>query len=169
MSVISPWTIWTAETDLARENDYVNHWRCLIDWFSKMLCYYIKLSIKSHNVNTVTMMWKLYMVLCWAFAWQVFWIVQDTGLHYDHYLREVIDFLEKDEHFREKLRNTDMEDIKVTLFKFLFWLLLLSVYILSLCVPARQAGEGAGLCRSSHQDKAGWVKEAGGESAPDSD
>ncbi|TWW68000.1 nucleobindin-2a [Takifugu flavidus] len=36
----------------------------------------------------------------------------DTGLHYDHYLREVIDFLEKDEHFREKLRNTDMEDIK---------------------------------------------------------
>lgn len=47
----------------------------------------------------------------------MFWIVvQDTGLHYDHYLREVIDFLEKDEHFREKLRNTDMEDIKVTLF-----------------------------------------------------
>ncbi|XP_035251627.1 nucleobindin-2-like [Anguilla anguilla] len=36
----------------------------------------------------------------------------DTGLHYDRYLREVIDFLEKDEHFREKLRNTDMEDIK---------------------------------------------------------
>lgn len=68
------------------------------------------------------------MVLCW-----VFWIVQDTGLHYDHYLREVIDFLEKDEHFREKLRNTDMEDIKVRLFKFLFWLLLLSVYIL-ICV-----------------------------------
>lgn len=42
--------------------------------------------------------------------------MQDTGLHYDHYLREVIDFLEKDEHFREKLRNTDMEDIKVTCF-----------------------------------------------------
>lgn len=39
--------------------------------------------------------------------------MQDTGLHYDHYLREVIDFLEKDEHFREKLRNTDMDDIKV--------------------------------------------------------
>ncbi|XP_077419546.1 nucleobindin-2-like [Vanacampus margaritifer] len=36
----------------------------------------------------------------------------DTGLHYDRYLREVIDFLEKDEHFREKLHNTDMEDIK---------------------------------------------------------
>ncbi|KAL6479140.1 hypothetical protein MHYP_G00125730 [Metynnis hypsauchen] len=36
----------------------------------------------------------------------------DTGLHYDRYLREVIDFLEKDPHFREKLRNTDMEDIK---------------------------------------------------------
>ncbi|KAJ7994995.1 hypothetical protein DPEC_G00255310 [Dallia pectoralis] len=37
----------------------------------------------------------------------------DTGLHYDRYLREVIDFLEKDEHFREKLHNTDMEDIKM--------------------------------------------------------
>lgn len=36
----------------------------------------------------------------------------DTGLHYDRYLREVIDFLEKDQHFREKLYNTDMEDIK---------------------------------------------------------
>ncbi|XP_056138611.1 nucleobindin-2-like isoform X1 [Lampris incognitus] len=36
----------------------------------------------------------------------------DTGLHYDRYLREVIDFLEKDNHFREKLHNTNMEDIK---------------------------------------------------------
>ncbi|XP_052387769.1 nucleobindin-2-like [Carassius gibelio] len=36
----------------------------------------------------------------------------DTGLHYDRYLREVIDFLEKDPHFREKLHNTDMDDIK---------------------------------------------------------
>lgn len=40
-------------------------------------------------------------------------LFQDTGLHYDRYLREVIDFLEKDQHFREKLHNTDMEDIKV--------------------------------------------------------
>lgn len=116
------------------------------------------------------MIWKLYIVMRWAFAWQVFWIVvQDTGLHYDHYLREVIDFLEKDEHFREKLRNTDMEDIKVTLFKFLLWPLLLSAYILSLYVAAREAGKRAGLCGSSHQDKTGWVKEAGGESTPDSD
>uniref|UniRef100_A0A3B3T279 Nucleobindin 2 n=1 Tax=Paramormyrops kingsleyae TaxID=1676925 RepID=A0A3B3T279_9TELE len=36
----------------------------------------------------------------------------DTGLHYDRYLREVIDFLEKDQHFREKLHNTNMDDIK---------------------------------------------------------
>lgn len=43
----------------------------------------------------------------------LFLLVKDTGLHYDRYLREVIDFLEKDEHFREKLHNTDMEDIKV--------------------------------------------------------
>lgn len=62
-----------------------------------------------------------YNVLLRAFTWQVFSIVvQDTGLHYDHYLREVIDFLEKDEHFREKLRNTDMEDIKVMCFFSLF-------------------------------------------------
>uniref|UniRef100_A0A8C4HC84 Nucleobindin 2a n=1 Tax=Dicentrarchus labrax TaxID=13489 RepID=A0A8C4HC84_DICLA len=39
-------------------------------------------------------------------------LCRDTGLHYDRYLREVIDFLEKDQHFREKLHNTDMEDIK---------------------------------------------------------
>ncbi|XP_028287733.1 nucleobindin-2-like [Parambassis ranga] len=36
----------------------------------------------------------------------------DTGLHYDRYLREVIEYLEKDPHFREKLKNADMEDIK---------------------------------------------------------
>ncbi|TTR52332.1 Nucleobindin-2 [Bagarius yarrelli] len=36
----------------------------------------------------------------------------DTGLYYDRYLREVIDFLEKDQHFREKLQNTGIEDIK---------------------------------------------------------
>ncbi|XP_041650735.1 nucleobindin-2-like [Cheilinus undulatus] len=36
----------------------------------------------------------------------------DTGLHYDRYLREVIEFLEKDPHFKEKLKNANMEDIK---------------------------------------------------------
>lgn len=36
----------------------------------------------------------------------------DTGLHYDRYLREVIEYLEKDPHFREKLKNANMEDIK---------------------------------------------------------
>lgn len=40
-------------------------------------------------------------------------LLQDTGLHYDRYLREVIDFLEKDPHFKEKLQNTSMEEIKV--------------------------------------------------------
>lgn len=38
---------------------------------------------------------------------------QDTGLHYDRYLREVIEYLEKDPHFREKLKTTNMDDIKV--------------------------------------------------------
>uniref|UniRef100_A0A3Q1EZU7 Nucleobindin 2 n=1 Tax=Acanthochromis polyacanthus TaxID=80966 RepID=A0A3Q1EZU7_9TELE len=36
----------------------------------------------------------------------------DTGLHYDRYLREVIEYLEKDPHFKEKLKNADMDDIK---------------------------------------------------------
>uniref|UniRef100_A0A3Q2E7I9 Nucleobindin 2 n=1 Tax=Cyprinodon variegatus TaxID=28743 RepID=A0A3Q2E7I9_CYPVA len=36
----------------------------------------------------------------------------DTGLHYDRYLREVIEYLEKDPHFREKLKNANMDDIK---------------------------------------------------------
>ncbi|XP_019750308.1 nucleobindin-2 isoform X1 [Hippocampus comes] len=31
----------------------------------------------------------------------------DTGLHYDRYLREVIEYLEKDPHFREKLQNAN--------------------------------------------------------------
>uniref|UniRef100_A0A671PC88 Nucleobindin-2-like n=1 Tax=Sinocyclocheilus anshuiensis TaxID=1608454 RepID=A0A671PC88_9TELE len=53
--------------------------------------------------------------LIWSlklFLLLLFILLKDTGLHYDRYLREVIDFLEKDPHFREKLHNTDMEDIK---------------------------------------------------------
>lgn len=36
----------------------------------------------------------------------------DTGLHYDRYLREVVEYLEKDPHFKEKLQNANMDDIK---------------------------------------------------------
>ncbi|XP_074489914.1 nucleobindin-2-like [Sebastes fasciatus] len=36
----------------------------------------------------------------------------ETGLHYDRYLREVIEYLEKDPHFKEKLKNANMDDIK---------------------------------------------------------
>ncbi|XP_072127759.1 nucleobindin-2-like [Mobula birostris] len=36
----------------------------------------------------------------------------DTGLYYDRYLREVIDILENDAHFREKLQTANVEDIK---------------------------------------------------------
>ncbi|KAG8125747.1 hypothetical protein E2320_020920, partial [Naja naja] len=36
----------------------------------------------------------------------------DTGLYYDAYLRQVIDVLETDAHFREKLQTANMEDIK---------------------------------------------------------
>uniref|UniRef100_A0A7N4NTZ6 Nucleobindin 2 n=1 Tax=Sarcophilus harrisii TaxID=9305 RepID=A0A7N4NTZ6_SARHA len=36
----------------------------------------------------------------------------DTGLYYDEYLRQVIDVLETDKHFREKLQNADIDEIK---------------------------------------------------------
>ncbi|XP_064178204.1 nucleobindin-2-like [Anguilla rostrata] len=36
----------------------------------------------------------------------------DTGLYYDRYLREVIEVLETDPHFREKLQSANTEDIK---------------------------------------------------------
>ncbi|XP_011476104.1 nucleobindin-2 isoform X1 [Oryzias latipes] len=39
----------------------------------------------------------------------------DTGLYYDRYLREVIEVLETDPHFREKLQTANTEDIKVRL------------------------------------------------------
>uniref|UniRef100_A0A8C0YLX2 Nucleobindin-1 n=1 Tax=Cyprinus carpio carpio TaxID=630221 RepID=A0A8C0YLX2_CYPCA len=36
----------------------------------------------------------------------------DTGLYYDRYLREVIEVLETDPHFREKLQSANADDIK---------------------------------------------------------
>ena len=41
-------------------------------------------------------------------------LLQDTGLYYDRYLREVIEVLETDPHFREKLQTANTEDIKVS-------------------------------------------------------
>ncbi len=38
---------------------------------------------------------------------------QDTGLYYDRYLREVIEVLETDPHFKEKLQTANTDDIKV--------------------------------------------------------
>lgn len=40
---------------------------------------------------------------------------QDTGLYYHRYLQEVINVLETDGHFREKLQAANAEDIKVWL------------------------------------------------------
>lgn len=40
---------------------------------------------------------------------------QDTGLYYHRYLQEVINVLETDGHFREKLQAANAEDIKVRL------------------------------------------------------
>jgi len=40
--------------------------------------------------------------------------LKDTGLYYDEYLRQVIDVLETDKHFREKLQTADIEEIKVS-------------------------------------------------------
>ncbi|XP_056407343.1 nucleobindin-2-like, partial [Hyla sarda] len=36
----------------------------------------------------------------------------DTGLYYNRYLREVVEVLETDQHFREKIQSADIEDIK---------------------------------------------------------
>nr|XP_033784349.1 nucleobindin-2 isoform X2 [Geotrypetes seraphini] len=38
--------------------------------------------------------------------------VDDTGLYYNNYLKEIIEVLERDHHFREKLQTADIEDIK---------------------------------------------------------
>lgn len=43
-------------------------------------------------------------------------LLQDTGLYYDRYLREVIEVLETDPHFREKLQTANTEDIKVSFY-----------------------------------------------------
>lgn len=40
-------------------------------------------------------------------------VPQDTGLYYHRYLQEVINVLETDGHFREKLQAANAEDIKV--------------------------------------------------------
>lgn len=40
-------------------------------------------------------------------------VLQDTGLYYHRYLQEVINVLETDGHFREKLQAANAEDIKV--------------------------------------------------------
>ncbi|XP_075423827.1 nucleobindin-2 isoform X2 [Ascaphus truei] len=39
-------------------------------------------------------------------------MAKDTGLYYDRYLREVVEVLETDTHFREKLQTADIDDIK---------------------------------------------------------
>lgn len=39
---------------------------------------------------------------------------KDTGLYYDEYLKQVIDVLETDQHFREKLQKADIEEIRVS-------------------------------------------------------
>lgn len=36
----------------------------------------------------------------------------DTGLYYDEYLKQVIEVLETDQHFREKLQKADIEEIR---------------------------------------------------------
>lgn len=45
--------------------------------------------------------------------------LQDTGLHYDRYLKEVVMTLEEDPEFRKKLEEANVTDIKV--FKKIFF------------------------------------------------
>lgn len=46
--------------------------------------------------------------------WRLVSDSQDTGLYYDEYLKQVIDVLETDQHFREKLQKADIEEIRVS-------------------------------------------------------
>lgn len=50
-------------------------------------------------------------------AYCLFLNLKDTGLYYDEYLKQVIDVLETDNHFREKLQKADIEEIKVKVIK----------------------------------------------------
>lgn len=52
---------------------------------------------------------------CWQYILFsiLHYFLKDTGLYYDEYLKQVIDVLETDKHFREKLQTADIEEIKV--------------------------------------------------------
>lgn len=47
--------------------------------------------------------------------------LQDTGLHYDRYLKEVVMTLEEDPEFRKKLEEANVTDIKVFKNSFLYY------------------------------------------------
>lgn len=40
-------------------------------------------------------------------------VIQDTGLHYDRYLKEIVMTLEEDPDFRKKLEEANVTEIKV--------------------------------------------------------
>uniref|UniRef100_A0A3Q1GME1 Nucleobindin-1 n=1 Tax=Acanthochromis polyacanthus TaxID=80966 RepID=A0A3Q1GME1_9TELE len=76
--------------------------------FALILCLWEELNIQQiyffkgiKNICT-------YSILCCC----IFCHKNDTGLYYDRYLREVIEVLETDPHFREKLQTANTEDIK---------------------------------------------------------
>lgn len=48
-------------------------------------------------------------------------LLQDTGLHYDRYLKEVVMTLEEDPEFRKKLEEANVTDIKVFKNSFLYY------------------------------------------------
>lgn len=55
----------------------------------------------------------MFVSICLSQFHLFFFFLKDTGLYYDEYLRQVIDVLETDKHFREKLQTADIEEIKV--------------------------------------------------------
>lgn len=97
--------------------------------------------------------------------------LQDTGLYYDRYLREVIEVLETDPHFREKLQTANTEDIKVGIYcqSFLQQSLISqqNSWVLGCLFSERPSQQRAGPGRPSRQDPTGWAEAAGGFSAPD--
>lgn len=84
---------------------------------------------------------------------------QSAGLHYDRYIRQVGEYLEKDPHFRAKLKNASKEDIEVkcgcrlsnTSYCKLF------VHPVDTRLAAGKTEQRAELCAPQHPVQTGWA------------
>lgn len=80
-----------------------DHWNCQRTFFHGAILLEVAFQDASLSVQTKANL------LNWAVSHS-----KDTGLYYDEYLKQVIDVLETDQHFREKLQKADIEEIRVS-------------------------------------------------------